>query len=159
MQKYAIINNNVVTEVLDLNDDECRTYAQNNQLVIDITDTLPQPVIGYVLNGNILQIPQGLGDREEYEYTLAVKKTDFGIKLARIAVDRIGARNKILNKTGEQVTALLNILIGVKMLLETGALGTARYSCIQLKVVYGEYSDIFDNVINQINIFENSNSL
>lgn len=159
MQKYAILNNNTVTEVVELSDEDYCIYIQNNQMAIDITDMSPQPLVGYVLNGNKLEVPQGRGDREEYEYALAVKKTDFGIKLARVAVDRIGARNKILNKNGQQVTALLNILIGVKMLLETGALGTARYSCAQLKVVYTEYSDIFDNVIEQINSFEISNGL
>jgi len=159
MQKYAILNNNTVTEVVELSDEAYCIYIQNNQMVIDITDMSPQPLVGYVLNGNKLEVPQGRGDREEYEYTLAVKKTDFGIKLARVAVDRIGARNKILNKTGQQVTTLLNVLIGVKMLLETGALGTARYSCTQLKIVYTEYSDIFDNVIEQINSFEISNGL
>jgi len=159
MQKYAVINNNTVMEILDVDDADYAIIAQHNQMVIDITDMIPLPLVGYVLNGNVLEVPQGRGDREEFEYGLAVKKTDFGIKLARVAVDRIGARNKILNKTGTQVTTLLNILIGVKMLLETGALGTARYNCVQLKTVYTEYADIFDSVIDQINSFEISNGL
>lgn len=159
MQKYAILNNNTVTEVVELSDEDYCIYIQNNQMAIDITDMSPQPLVGYVLNGNKLEVPQGRGDREEYEYTLAVKKTDFGIKLARIAVDKIGARNKILNKTGEQVITLLNSLLGVKMMLETGALGTARNICSQLKNVYTEYADIFLNVIEQINSFEIDNGL
>jgi len=159
MRKYAIINNNTVTDILDIEDIDYSTYSSSNQMIIDVQDMSPIPCVGYVLNGNKLEIPQGNGDREEYEYALAVKKTDFGIKLARIAVDRIGARNKILNKTGTQVITLLNSLIGVKLMLETGALGTARYTCGQLQAVYSEYSDIFNNVIEQINSFEIDNGL
>lgn len=159
MQKYAILNNNTVTEVVELSDEDYRIYIQNNQMAIDITDMSPQPLVGYVLNGNKLEVPQGRGDREEYEYALAVKKTDFGIKVARIAIDKIGARNKILNKSGTQVTALLSQLLNIKLLLETGALGTARYACSTLLSVYTEYEDIFQDVINQINSFEISNGL
>jgi hypothetical protein len=159
MRKYALINNNTVTEIVEVDELECEEYARSNQMVIDIEDMSPMPVVGYVLNGNVLEIPQGRGDRETFEYNLAVKKTDFGIKICRVAIDRIGARNKILNKTGSQVTALLNQLIGIKMLLETGALGTARYSCTLLLVPYSEYADILNDVIEQINSFEASNGL
>ncbi len=159
MRKYAIINNNTVTEIVNIELEQYSEYSSVNQMVIDIEDVTPAPYVGYVLNGNTLQIPCGTGDREEYEYNLAVKKTDFGIKLSRVSIDQIGARNKVLEKTGTQVLTLLNSLIGIKLLLETGALGTARYSCTQLKLVYTEYSDIFDHVIEQINSFEISNGL
>ncbi len=159
MGRYAVVNNNTVTEIIEIEDDAYTTSLGINQLLISIDGAIPEPKVGFVLNGNLLEVPQGHGDREEYEYALAVKKTDFGIKLSRVAVDRIGARNKILNKSGAQVGALLSVLISVKLLLETGALGTARYSCSQLKIVYTEYSDIFDNVIEQITSFESSNGL
>jgi hypothetical protein len=113
-------------------------------------------MVGWVLNGNKLQIPQNLSSREEFEIDLNSRKAEFGSKLSKSAVDRIGARNKILNKSGSQVISLLTQLLGVKSLLETGALGTARYSCMQLRSLYGEYADIFDEVISQINIFESN---
>lgn len=158
-RKYAIINNNKVTDILILEENDVIEYSKTNQLVIDVEEMSPCPSINYVLNGNVLEIPSGNSDKEEYEYQLAVRKTDFGIKLARFSVDKVGARNKILNKSGQQVAALLNQLLTIKLLLETGALGTARYSCIQLKSSYTEYEDIFDNIINQINSFELSNGL
>jgi len=159
MRKYAVINNNTVTQIVNIEEGECSSYSTSNQMLIDIEDMSPLPLIGYVLNGNVLEIPQGRGDREAYEYALAVKKTDFGIKISRIAIDRIGARNKILNKSGTQVTALLMQLLNIKLLLETGALGTARYSCTLLLSSYTEYEDIFNDIIQQINSFEISNGL
>lgn len=157
LRKHALINNNAVTATVDLDldaEDLDRSIFLVNQLVLDIHDLSPQPAIGWVLNGNKLELPLGNSDREAYEEILADKKTEFGIKLARLCINKIGARNKILNKSGAQVAALLNSLLSVKLLLETGALGTARASCVQLKVVYTEYSDIFDLIISQVNDFE-----
>ena len=162
MRKYAVLKNNVIIDVQLLDEtDECtlHEFMKFNEAVIDIEDLVPQPVIGWVLNGNKLEIPSGNSSRELYEYELAQKKTIFGIRLARIAINKIGARNKILNKTGTQVGTLLTQLLSIKLLLETGALGTARYSCSQLKYVYTEYSDIFDYAIDEINVFEQNNSL
>lgn len=154
MRKYALVNNNIVSSVVDVEDDDVRSLSDNNQMVIDITDVSPQPKSNWILNGNSLQIPSNFSDLEKFEIVLAGKKTDFGINLARQAIDRIGARNKILNKTGTQVAILLNQMLSIKLLLETGALGTARYSCTQLKTTFIEYEDIFDYVINEISSFE-----
>ncbi len=161
LKKYAIINNNVVTNIVDIDDEtsDFYTYSSKNQLVIDIDTLSPQPVIGYVLNGNKLELPQGFTDREVYEENLNAIKSTFGTTLSKKCTNKIGARNKILNKNGTQVIALLNSLLGVRFLLEGGALGTARNSCVQLKSIYIEYSDIFEYVINEINIFEQNNSL
>lgn len=155
MRKYALVNNSTVTKIVEV-EEEILDIIKLNEAVIDITDDVPQPTIGYVLNGNKLQIPQNLSSREEFEIELNSRKAEFGSKLSKSAVDRIGARNKILNKSGPQVISLLTQLLGVKSLLETGALGTARYSCTQLKSTYSEYADIFDEVISQINNFESN---
>jgi hypothetical protein len=161
MRKYAIITNNVVSSIIEKDPDDVSLSSifNSNSTVVDITDLTPLPTIGWVLRGNALEFPQGESDREAFEEKLADLKTDFGIKLARMAINKMGARNKILNKTGAQVGSLLNNLIPIKMLLETGALGTARYSCSQLKLVYTEYSDIFDKIISDINDFERTYTL
>lgn len=156
MRKYALVNNNVITKIAEIEEDGFAELIKSNDMVIDITEDNPQPAVGWVLNGNKLQIPQSLSSREEFEIELNSRKAEFGSKIAKFAVDRIGARNKILNKSGSQVISLLTQLLGIKSLLETGALGTARYSCLQLKTAYGEYADIFDEVIFQINTFESN---
>lgn len=159
MRKHALINNSVVTSIVDIEDGEYAQYISYNDMVIDIQDISPLPAIGWVMNGNKLEIPEGSSDREAFEEELNERKCVFGTKLARISVNKIGARNKILNKNGTQVIALLTQLLGVKSLMETGALGTARSSCVQLKTVYTEYADIFQYVIDEVNLFEQANGL
>ncbi len=53
-RKYALINNNIVTKVEDMEEAAYRDAAKLNQLVIDINDMLPQPTVGYALTGNAL---------------------------------------------------------------------------------------------------------
>lgn len=154
MRRYALINDGVVVSTVSLEVEELEEIIKDYNSVIDIEDCIPQPNVGWVLIGNTLELPNSSSDREKMEIDLNDRKSVFGKKLARDAVNRVGARNKILNKNGTQVTALLNQLLGVKMLLETGALGTARYSCTLLKQVHTEYADIFDLVINEVNNFE-----
>jgi hypothetical protein len=156
MKKYALVNDSIVTQIIEIDENDYQQYSGTNHMVVDVTDLDPQPQANWILNGNKLEFPNGTSNREKLEIDLAEKKTDFGIKLARTAIDRIGARNKILNKNGTQVATLLTQLLSVKLLLETGALGTARYSSLQLKAVYTEYSDIFDYVVNEINTFEST---
>lgn len=159
IRKYALVNNFIITDIKDLTEEEYLIAIRSNNLVVDIQDLNPQPMVRWVLDGNVFTLPQGISDKEALEIELASKKTDFGIALARFCVDRIGARNKILNKDGLQVSAILNNLLPVKLLLETGALGTARFSCVQLKNVYTEYADIFQHVVDEVNSFENSHGL
>lgn len=156
IRKYAGVNNEIIVAIIDEDEDNYCTLNKTYNLVIDITDMSPSPAIGWVLNGNKLEYPQNQSDLEKLEYELADKKTTFGINLARTAIVKIGVRNKILLKTGPQVAVIVTNLLPIKLLLDTGALGTARYSCVQLKSVYTEYADIFDQVINEINIFEST---
>jgi len=52
---YAILNNNIVTSILESSDEEeLFPIMKNNQLVIDITDEYPLPEIGWELVGNEL---------------------------------------------------------------------------------------------------------
>lgn len=159
MAKFALVNNLIVTEIVEFDVEQYSNYAKTNDMVIDVTDIEPSPQVGWVLEGNALQFPSSETSVEKLEIALNAKKRQFGTNLSNIAIDRIGARNKILKKNGTQVTNLLIQLMSVKSLLETGALGTARYACIQLKVVYTEYEDIFNYVINEINVFESSSGL
>ena len=159
MRKYALVNNGTVTGTVEIEEDRFSDLIGLNEMVIDITDSNPQPTMGWVLNGNKLEIPQNISSREQFEIELNSRKVEFGLNLSKTAINKIGARNKILNKSGTQVISLLTQLMGIKSLLETGALGTARYSCIQLKSVYTEYVDIFDWLILEINNFENSHTL
>jgi hypothetical protein len=158
-KKFALVNNQVVTDVKHLTDEQFQDEVKKNNSVIDIDNVFPEPSVGWVLNGNSFELPQNATDKELLEIALADKKIELGLVLTKFCITRIGARNKILNKTGPQVTTILNGLLPVKFLLETGALGTARFACSQLTLGFTEYADIFQYVINEINSFENSHGL
>lgn len=49
--KAAIINNNIVTEIKNINEQECSELSKVNQLVIDITEIYPQPEVGWIFDG------------------------------------------------------------------------------------------------------------
>jgi hypothetical protein len=54
MRKYAILDNNTVVEILDLEDEGYLHEASYHQALIDIQDLVVQPQIGWVLTGNQL---------------------------------------------------------------------------------------------------------
>ena len=95
-----------------------------------------------------------LSEQEKSERALAKKKREYGLYISNELIELMGARNKILNLTGTQVTSMLTQLAPVRALLETGALGTARNYLVQFKAAFPNHADIFDDGIVDINEFE-----
>jgi hypothetical protein len=95
-----------------------------------------------------------LAESEKAERLLAKKKREYGLYISNEMIELLGARNKILGLTGAQVTSMLTQLAPVRALLETGALGTARGYIIQFKSAFPNHADVFDDGINDINVFE-----
>jgi len=95
-----------------------------------------------------------LADYEKEERVLAKKKREHGLYISNEMIELLGARNKVLGLTGQQVTAMLSQLAPVKALLETGALGTARSYMVQFKAAFPNHADIFQDGISDVNDFE-----
>lgn len=71
----ALINNNIVTSVLDIGDDEIpHNLIKENHLVVDVTDQSPPPAAGWELYQNKIQ-PLDLTrlDVEKYKKRAAAK--------------------------------------------------------------------------------------
>lgn len=100
-----------------------------------------------------------LTDSEKEERILARKKREYGLYISNEMIELLGARNKVLGLTGQQVTALISQLAPVRALLETGALGTARSYMIQFKTAYPNHADIFQDGIDDVNQFEQEHGL
>jgi hypothetical protein len=100
-----------------------------------------------------------LAEYEKEERVLAKKKREHGLYISNEMIELLGARNKILNLTGQQVTSMLSQLASVRALLETGALGTARNYMVQFKVAFPNHADIFDDGIEDVNEFEAEHGL
>jgi hypothetical protein len=82
---------------------------------------------------------------------------EFGLYLVPELIDMMGERNLTLLQNGESVniTAIASDNAGIKLLIETGALSTAREICSQLKLKYPLHTDIYDHVIEDITEFLN----
>lgn len=59
MRKYAVLDNNVVVEILDLDDAGYIHEASYHQMLIDVQDLIITPAVGWQLAGNKLNPPPG----------------------------------------------------------------------------------------------------
>jgi len=57
MRTYALVNNNTVTDIQDLNESDIPSVVLVNQLIIDVQDLIVLPQIGWVISGNKLAPP------------------------------------------------------------------------------------------------------
>lgn len=80
---------------------------------------------------------------------------EFGEYLIPELIDMMGERNLTLiqNGTSVNIPAIASDNAGIKLLIETGALSTARSICTQLKVKYPTHADIYGYVIEDITEF------
>lgn len=154
-RKYAIINNNVVTDIKTISDEDYGQIISQNQLMVDIDDLIPEPQLGWILDGNKLTTPQDMLDPDSADSLQQSSQRKFGSLLLPILVDMIGARNLKFTRESSpvDVVALATQMASVKLLLETGALKTARGLCYQLKALFTDYADILDYAITQITNF------
>lgn len=53
----AIVNDNKITEIKEISIDQYMDLARSNQLVLDITDANPMPVVGLSFDGNSIVFP------------------------------------------------------------------------------------------------------
>lgn len=155
-RKYAAIDDFIVTEILNLDTDEQYAFeSKYHQLIIDIEDLYPEPEIGWKLVGNIIEAPaQELTDDERDKIQQETQRK-FGAKLVITAMDEVGARNLKLYREGSPVniTSLASQMASVKLLLEGGALKTARSICSALVPAYPSHADILISTQNAITTF------
>ena len=154
MRRYALVNNNIVTGfVLIDNDDQYIEVASKNHLVIDVENDIVE--IGYILQGNKLVASNTLPQVEVTDLYQQTAQRLFGQKILPDLIDQVGARN--LRLTREQVVvdvAALGLQMNtVQILLNGGALKTARGLCAVLKPMFPHHSDILDLAINKITDF------
>lgn len=150
MRKYALVNNNTVTEVMNLEDADYPRIAAVNQMIVDIEDVSPVPQVGWVLVGNALQSTSAL-PIEEILRAKVKKAREFGTATAADAVDRIGASNILSGKTEAQIIEIMVLLDPIKKLMEGGALNTAKTQLLLVKPsVFVELHPEIDRVVDAI---------
>jgi len=152
---YAFVNDNIVTKTESLSEDQAVEASKSNSLLIDIEDMLPRPEVSWQLQGNTLVNPNSSLSVEELELRQQTTQRLFGASLLPLAVDKIGARNLKLARenTPADVTALAGQMASIKLLLEGGALKTARTICLAIKPSFPLHADVLQEVVDEINAF------
>jgi len=149
---YATINDNIVTNIISLTEEEYFEIAKQNQLIIDIEDIFPRPQIGWLLEGNSLLPNQPIVDADEADAIRQTTQRLYGEKILPELVDLMGQRNLKLIREGSSVNiaSLASQMASIKLLLETGAITTARSICLALKPSYPSHADILDKASEDI---------
>lgn len=154
-RKHAFLINNVVVDSRAISEQEFAELVGQYDALIDIEDIIPEPQVGWVLQGNKLVLAQADMSVEEEEAYQQTAQRKFGEKLTPQLVDLVGKRNFKLSREGTpaNVGSLANSMASIKLLLETGALKTARTVCTSLKPGFPLHADILDFAIASITNF------
>jgi hypothetical protein len=57
--KLALVNQNVVTSIVEIDEQDYSQYARANDLALDITDVYPEPAVGWLFDQNKLVSASG----------------------------------------------------------------------------------------------------
>lgn len=148
MRKHAILDNNIVVEIMNLDEEFYKHEASYHQLIIDIEDLVIQPQVGWLLSGNILVPPPNAPIPLKDLIKARVKiYQDQAPELLR----DLYAENTLLGITLEQSNQMFSDYQDVLIRIREGAWPTALY-CLSQKQPSGfvtqQMIDSWYNLIN-----------
>jgi len=157
MEKHACILNNTIVEIVEIaNENHYREVAAKYPTVLKIEHLVPQPQIGWVLNGITLE-PASLENLspEQLDAFQQTAQRQFGQKLLPDLIDKMGSRNLRLSRQfgNIDVASIASQMASIKLLLETGALKTARSLCLMIAPGFPQHEDILQYGANKITEF------
>jgi len=129
MRKHALLNNNVVVEICDLDENSFNLKIHSHQLIIDIHDLIIPPQLGWVLVGNQLQPPANAPVPLKDIIKARIK---YYQENAPELLRDLYAENTLLGITAEQSNQMFNDYQDVLIRIREGAWPTALY-CISQK--------------------------
>lgn len=89
MRTYAFIQNNEVVSVDECSEESYLYQAQFYQNIVDITDAIPQPQVGWTLNGPSLVPPAGFTRREVLKTKYLNRAADKNEIIAEMATQNV----------------------------------------------------------------------
>ncbi len=128
MRKYAILDNNIVTEILDLEDEGYIHEASYRQMLIDIQDLVIPPQVGWILSGNKL-IPAP-GSELTLKLMIEAKIKYFQDSAPALLRD-LYSTNTLLGLTTAQSDQMFDDYFDVLVRIREGAWPTAIYRLSQ----------------------------
>ena len=124
MRTYAIVNDNTVTAVSTLTENQVMEQAVENQLILDIEDLLIRPQIGWVLQGNALALAPGQVVSLKEMIKARVKHYQ---ESAPELLRNLYAENTLLGITAQQSDQMFDDYQDVLIRIREGAWPTALY--------------------------------
>lgn len=148
MRKHAILDNNHVIKIMDLNDELYKKEASCYQLIIDIHDLLIQPQIGWLLVGN--QLIPSVNQQVSLKEMIKARIKYYQDNAPELLRD-FYAENTLLGITAAQSNQMFSDYQDVLTRIREGAWPTALY-CLSQKEPSGFVSqEMLDNWYNLIN--------
>jgi hypothetical protein len=144
MKKIALLKNNIIVEIREVEDDDIRSLSNQCDLIIDITEHNSMPAVGWILIGNLLTASVPL-DVHEKERSKMEARFIHGNRLADEMVKRMSIRNVELIKLGQvlNINAVIQTFSGIENALRKCALPTALSAINTIIPVYTEYNNEF----------------
>lgn len=142
MRKYAVLDDNIVKEVLDLDEDGVVYEASYHQLLIDITDLLIQPQVGWILNGN--QLTPAPGQAIALKDLIKARIKYYQDNASDLLRD-LYAQNTMLGITAQQSDEMFSDYADVLMRIREGAWPTALYRLSQKQPAGFVTQEMLDN--------------
>lgn len=153
MRTYALINDNEVVKVEEMEDSEVAEAMRSYQLAIDITDQVPQPDVGWRFVGNKLEPYDDNLTDEQKDLIRMERRFVFGNSLCDEAVKLLSVRNRALGKTSAQVNQIISTFAPIEMALRKCALPTAVGGIQAMAPSFPEYSQDFDYLLGKLSSF------
>jgi len=128
MRKHAILDDNIIVEIMDLDEETYVKEASYHQLIIDIQDLVVPPQVGWILVGNQLSPPPG--------QSVAIKdlvkaKIKYYQESAPELLRDLYAQNTLLGITVQQSDQMFQDYQDVLIRIREGAWPTALYRLSQ----------------------------
>lgn len=157
MKKFALIADGVVVDKRELEDgvEFDLTEARKFQAIIEITEVVPEPELGWQLVGTELVNQAPPTDPDAMDAYQQTSQRKMGEILCKKATDLVGARNLKLarEQVPVDVATLAGQMLSLKTLMEGGALKTVRGLCFVMKSAHPNHADILQGVMDDITAF------
>lgn len=147
MRKHAILDDNVVVKIMNLDEETYVKEASYHQLIIDIEDLVVPPQLGWVLVGNQLAPPPG--------QSVAIKdlvkaRIKYYQESAPELLRDLYAQNTLLGITVQQSDQMFQDYQDVLIRIREGAWPTAVYRLSQKQPSGFVTQDMINNWIEMI---------
>jgi len=128
MRTYAFVQNNDVVEVKQITDEQYQAQARDYQLIIDVTDFIYPPQVGWKLSGNQLVPPAAQQISLKLMIEARIKSYQ---DMAPALLREMYANNTLAGITSEQSAAIFTDYADILLCIREGAWPTAVYKLSQ----------------------------